>query len=159
MNVAAEAREAALPIEMKKHAYRQTQDGIVISFVVHPNDVSPELAAAPLGTRYVAALVEVSGDETPVPKEEQASRGKKPAHDKKRWEDLDYVTQAGIRCNEPGFETYMEQSYPDYGPNTVERVRTRCGVHSRKDILEGSKAGAVWRQLDNEYQSWLRGGA
>ena len=112
------------------------------------------------GQRVALSVALISDDETqtPVPKEEQASRGK-PAKDRKRWSDLPLSQQAAIRCNEPGFETYMEQSYPDYGPNTVERVRTRCGVHSRKDILEGSKAGAVWRQLDNEYQSWLRGGA
>ena len=50
-------------IECKKHAYRQTQDGLVISFVVHPNDITPELASAPLGTRYAAVLLELTDDE------------------------------------------------------------------------------------------------
>jgi hypothetical protein len=52
--------------EAKKHAYRQTQDGVVISFVVHPNDVSAEMAMAPLGMRYMVAFAEIGDDEVPV---------------------------------------------------------------------------------------------
>ena len=34
------SRSAVIPgFEAKKHAYRQTQDGVVVSFVVDPQDV------------------------------------------------------------------------------------------------------------------------
>ena len=53
--------------EAKKHAYRQTQDGVVISFVVHPNDLNAALAVAPLGTRYMVAVAQIGDDDQPVP--------------------------------------------------------------------------------------------
>jgi hypothetical protein len=53
-------------MEVKKIAYRQTKDGVVISFLVHPNEVVDTVAVAPLGTRYVAALVEIGDNEEPV---------------------------------------------------------------------------------------------
>lgn len=156
MNVAAEARAAALPIEVKKHAYRQTQDGIVISFVVHPNDVSPKLAAAPLGTRYMCALVEVNEDGTPVAKEEQASR-EKPAKDRKRWNELPLSQQAAMRCNEPAFDRFLRQRFkvdPDMG--AAEIVRQACGIHSRKELDEREAPAERWRQLDADYDFWLK---
>lgn len=52
--------------EARKAAYRQTAQGLVVSFVVHPNDMPNELATAPLGTRYYLALAEIGDDEEPV---------------------------------------------------------------------------------------------
>jgi uncharacterized OB-fold protein len=60
------ARAAALNCEAKKYAYRQTKDGVVVSFVLHPNDVPNELASSQIGTRYVLAMVEIGDDEKPV---------------------------------------------------------------------------------------------
>lgn len=53
--------------EGKKHAVRQTQDGWVVSFVVHPNDMAPDFATAPLGTRYMVGFAQIGDDEQPVP--------------------------------------------------------------------------------------------
>jgi uncharacterized OB-fold protein len=68
MDAAAIARLNATHCEAKKHAYRQTQDGVVVSFVLHPQDMPEGLATAPLGTRYVLAFVELNDDETPKEK-------------------------------------------------------------------------------------------
>jgi hypothetical protein len=62
---AAVAREAASHCEARKIAYRQTKEGVVISFVLHPDEVPDSVATAALGTRYVLALVELNDDETP----------------------------------------------------------------------------------------------
>lgn len=116
--------------------------------------------AAPLGTRYVAALVEVSGDETPVPKEEQASRSKatkaKPAHDKKRWSELPLSQQAAMRCNEPGFSQFLTAKGWLLNSSSAQAVRDLCEVETRADIKEGTEAGKLWRKIDTEYQLWLR---
>ena len=45
--------------EAKLLGFRRTQDGVVVSYVVHPSDVSAELAIAPLGTRYMVAVAEI----------------------------------------------------------------------------------------------------
>jgi len=61
-DIATTARQNASHCEVKKHALRQTQDGIVVAFVVHPSDVPASLQLAPLGTRYMLALVEIGED-------------------------------------------------------------------------------------------------
>lgn len=52
--------------EAKKHAIRQTQDGWVVSFIVHPNDMSSDFATAPLGTRYMVGFAAIGDDEQPI---------------------------------------------------------------------------------------------
>jgi len=152
------------PIEVKKHAYRQTQDGIVISFVVHPNDVSPALAAAPLGTRYGCALVEIRDDETPVSPEQQSARAK-PEKDRKRWigkkwHELPPSQQAAIRCNEGKFWEFLGQQKIGakvFGDSeAAAAVRRLCDVASRKNLDTDGFAAGLWRSLDSDYRFWLQ---
>jgi hypothetical protein len=56
----------AVHCEAKKVAYRQTKDGLVVSFVIHPNDMPDALAVAPLGQRYMLAMAAIGDDEKPV---------------------------------------------------------------------------------------------
>lgn len=41
--------------EAIKYAYRQTKDGFVLSFVVHPSDMPDDMATAPIGQRFMIA--------------------------------------------------------------------------------------------------------
>ena len=52
--------------EAKLHGFRKTQDGIVVSFVLHPQDWPQALALDPLGTRYMLAVAQIGDDEQPV---------------------------------------------------------------------------------------------
>ena len=56
----------AVYCEARKAAYRQTAQGLVVSFVVHPQEMPEELAIAPLGTRYIIALADIGDDEEPI---------------------------------------------------------------------------------------------
>lgn len=56
----------AIHCEARKIAYRQTRDGLVVSFVIHPNDMPDTLATAPLGQRYMLALAAIGDDEQPI---------------------------------------------------------------------------------------------
>jgi uncharacterized OB-fold protein len=64
-DLAALARSAAVHCEVKKYAYRQTKDGVVLSFVLHPQEIPADVASAAIGTRYVLALVELADNEKP----------------------------------------------------------------------------------------------
>lgn len=129
-------------IECKKHAYRQTQDGVVISFVLHPNDVSAELAAAPLGTRYMIVLVEMNDNETAKP----------PANHK-------LAQQAGILCGEPSFRKflakYSENGMPPDEEEAPAIVRELCGVKSRSELDTSQDASRQWHSLKGEYEAWM----
>ena len=50
--------------EAIKYALRQSRDGTVISFVVQPADLPPELTLAKIGTRVLLAVAEINDDET-----------------------------------------------------------------------------------------------
>jgi hypothetical protein len=58
---------AAFHFEAKKYALRQAKDGVIVSFVVHPDDVVAELLSAPIGEHYVVALAPYSEE---APKQE-----------------------------------------------------------------------------------------
>lgn len=57
----------AVHCEARKVSYRQTKDGLVVSFVIHPQEMPDALAVAPLGQRYMLALAAIGDDEQPIP--------------------------------------------------------------------------------------------
>jgi hypothetical protein len=159
--------------EAKKHAYRQTQDGIVVSFVVHPNDVSAALAMAPLGTRYMVGFAEIGDNEQPsppvraeVPVDPRGALGAAkppvppvvPAKDRRPFNSLPLPQQAALRCGDDNFRAFLSEEYGggEWTPEqAAQEVRNYCGVTSRALIVEGDKAGDFWLKLEGEYQDWL----
>lgn len=136
--------------EAKKHAYRQTQDGVVISFVVHPNDLNAALAVAPLGTRYMVAVAEIGDDEQPISSgapvvgsakgtnTEQGSLGSAdgsqaapraiasdPApvesKERRRFSDLPLPQQVALRCNDPNFQRFAWKAAGEWGALFTEK--------------------------------------
>ncbi len=167
MTIADDALANALKFEAVKCAYRQTKDGIVVSLVVHPSDVPDGLATAPLGSRYVAVLVQVGDDEKPVksaegaqPRQIESKRAAGAKREKREWRDVDPTTQAAMRCAEPAFHRFLEESYADdwqaFEHDPAEVVRFLCGVKSRKDLNVVHAARMIWHALDNEFQLWMK---
>ena len=174
-NPATIARDNASHCEAKKHALRQTQDGIVVAFVLHPNDVPPALQLAPLGTRYMLAFVEVGDDETPVERKEAKQKVALPAQAPapgppsvraqrvpREWHELAPAMQAGIRCNEPAFVKFLQEKGDDAAASiqttdqAAEWVRTKCGVKTRADILPNTPGAAIWHSIDSHFQAWMQ---
>jgi hypothetical protein len=172
MTIADKAVDAAIHCEMKKVAYRQTKDGIVISFVLHPQEVPAELSTSHIGARYIAALVEIGDDEMPInPAEKEIipthpaparlqsdspSAGAKQA--KREWRDVQPAAQSGIRCNEPTFCAFLNETrqYRITGADeAAQAVREICGVNSRVEFSTKHAARTMWHQLDTEYQAWM----
>lgn len=46
-------------IEAVKIAYRQTKEGNVVTFRLHPNDNEKHIAAMPLGTNVMLGIAEI----------------------------------------------------------------------------------------------------
>ena len=123
------------------------------------------------GQRVALSVALIADDETQIDARKElhqalyeTSKTAKPAHEKKRWSDLALSAQAAIRCNEPGFQLFINARFElDNPAETPERaaqfVREYCAVKSRKDINRENSSGMIWAELDNEYQSWLRGAA
>jgi hypothetical protein len=87
----------------------------------------------------------------PMPKQAPAGpSAAAPTH--KSFNSLPLVQQVGIRCSDALFQEFMGV---ELEVGAAEAVRAKCAVDSRKDIIEGSPAGAIWKQIERQYQSWL----
>lgn len=146
MSVAERAVANAIPIEVKKDGLQQRQNGDwVLRLVVQAADMDPRITNAAMGTRFQAALVEIGDDE--LPKE------KKPMD----WREVQPAAQAGIRCAEPRFWTFLweEQGLMTTdAEEAAENVRGMCGIKSRSELSTNHKARALWHQLDSAYRAW-----
>lgn len=192
MNIAAKAREAAMAIECKKDAVRQVQCGDWrLTLTIAAADMPVRVITAPPGVRYMLAIVEIGDDEQPVspsapsgesaagapllpPAEatqapSQAEGGKAPP--RRAWHTLTAPQQAGIRCSDELFQTWLWGESPDYGeyhgetwvPDTkptdadeweewtIKRVRRMCGIISRAALATDPEARARWQALDTAY--------
>lgn len=157
------ARNNACNCEAIKYAYRQTKEGVVVSFVIHPSDIPPALQVSPIGARYVLALVEL--DDTEQPKEVAHDRKvtKKPAPDDaparapRKWGAVPYPEQAGIRLGEPAFVKFVGEHYGYVVRNADDAnnvIKELCHVDSKRDIKPGSFAGDTWAGIDSAFCAW-----
>jgi hypothetical protein len=85
----------------------------------------------------------------------------KPDKEKQRWGDLNLAMQAGIRCNEVAFRTFLTETETSaFEARSVEdaeqMVRDRCEVDSRKELNLDPEAAERWRRLERSYQAWLK---
>jgi hypothetical protein len=133
--------------ELKLYAMRKSKDGIIVSFVLHPDDVSQAIMSAPIGTVFLAALVQQA---------EGVIR-----------ERVDYklTKQSAICCEDPRFHKFLQEEYPHFAvvdPNDPENhqapdvVREICGVDSRKKFDTDPRAGQAWQSLHGRYLAWLQ---
>ena len=139
----------AIHFEAKKHAWRQTQDGIVFSMVLHPNDVDATFAIAPLGTRYMVALVEVGDDDQPKLPDNPTPKEKR---ERRAFSSLQLSNQAGIRVGDKLFLEFLDVSNEG---DAVECIYLICGITSRRELDTDEVAGKKWLTLEKDYQAWL----
>ena len=137
--------------EAKKHAYRQTKDGIVISFVLHPNEVPDDLALAPLGARYMLGLARIGDDEEPLEPEQKPEKPKRPG---RPFADMPASEQAGMLCKDAEFQRWArgrgaEQNWGYIKGESGARqfVLDECEISSRRELDTSSIAEASWAAL------------
>lgn len=152
----------ATPIEVRKIAYRQSaKDGLVITFSVHPSDMPASLAAAPIGARFMAALVEIGDDEKPVKSNTHKALEASVEKERRPWGELTPTTQACIRCQEPRFQQWVIEGGFKEVPDDKEKnaacyVRKVCKVNTRGMLSTDPAARAAWRSLDKEFQETMQ---
>ncbi len=156
--------------EAKLHALRRARDGVVVSFVVHPDDVTDafsRLAVSPLGQRYMIAYSTIGEDEgegdksaldiepAPQPKAERVRR---------KFDELPLPQQVAIRCQDKQFIQFVKETYAGYSvishgdsdnAGIVLWVKTVCVVSSRSEIVPGTKAARMWYGIMDDFDQWL----
>ena len=136
--------EASLHCEARKWSYRQTKEGVVISFLIHPNELPDGLALAPLGTRFMLAVCEIDDQEQPAKPKEKTP---------KSFHDMSPANQAGILCADEAFQKFLAETV---GPtdDAAATVRLICGVTSRGDIKPGTESARRWASIVSDYRAW-----
>ena|SRR6185503_3475236 len=153
--------------EAKLHGFRRTQDGVVVSYVVHPNDVSTELATAALGTRYMVAVAEIGDDERPKESALLSTADKAPEDvppsssgaTKRKFSELPCSQQAGMRCGEQTFWEFLNDKYPlacsGVAGDAAAALRLVCDVESRTWFDTYPGKSDKWRMVEKQYQAYL----
>jgi hypothetical protein len=182
MTIADAARDNAIAIELKKDGLSQRQSGDwVVRFTVQSADMDERLTKAAMGTRFVAALVEVGDDEQPRQSPQaqggharadklsperrseiaQQAAEKRWSRPKGEWRDLTPAAQASLRCKDGPFRAFLSEEKGrelGYEVRTEEyaaiAVRELCGVKSRSELSTNHAARVIWHGLDSEYQAW-----
>lgn len=158
--------------EAKLHGFRRTQDGVVISYVCHPDDVSAEMAVASLGTRYMVAASEIGEDEKPkdlarigVEYRQSPEQPAKPNADRAKpqvrvFSELPMSQQAALRCNDLEFQLFasLQPGAAEKG-DIVSFVRSYCGIRSRSELDLQQEDGSsperrLWEGLETKFQAW-----
>ena len=78
--------------------------------------------------------------------------------------ETDAVKQAGMRCADPRFHKFLEETNTAWklmtegtpAERAAEIVRAWCGVKSRKDLASNPEAREHWFDLEAKFQGWLR---
>lgn len=151
MNHADAAVANAIKLEVKKDGLTQRQSGDwQLRFTVQHTDMDDRLARAAMGTRFVAVLVEINDDETPV---------EHKAEERDKWRALGPAKQAGIRCHDPIFWAFIREEYGvacDSEQIAARVVRDLCGVSTRSDLGKPgfSDQRVLWFDVDMKFQAW-----
>ena len=128
--------DIAESFEAKKYAYRQTKDGMVLSFVLHPDDVPKEMATAPIGQRYMIACAQIDDYENPVKPRATTEIEKALARANLICRDESYIQW--VRMNYYQWHVVDEnQSDENYA---AEVIRFICGIESRSELKTNPEA-------------------
>lgn len=146
MNAIAEtARQNAMQIEAKKDGLSQMQSGEwTLRLKLHASDVPTALLTAPMGTRYMLAMVEIGDNEEPVQQRDKVVKN--------------HAQRAALLCKEGGFQVFLTERYGGEATEdgAIQCLYQICGVSSRSELYEDDESGARFRELAGEYQDWLK---
>ena len=128
--------DIAESFEAKKYAYRQTKDGMVLSFVLHPDDEPKEMATAPIGQRYMVACAQIDDHENPIRPRATTDAEKALARANLICRDETYIQW--VRMNFYQWhvvdETLEDEEY------AAEVIRFICGIDSRSELKTNPEA-------------------
>ena len=84
--------------------------------------------------------------------------GRKPGAQSKSWSSMIPAQQAGMRCEKPLFQQFLSEKLKRSvvsAEEAAEAVRRFCVVSSRSDIKPHQLSGRLWKQLDDEFMTWM----
>lgn len=141
----------AFHFEAKKYALRQAKDGVIVSFVLHPDDVVPELLSAPIGEHYVVALAPY---EKAAAEAEQQPEAPSPSPEKVKerrpFHTLPRSQQAAILINDASFQWWVGSNRN--AAETDQMIKAHMGIASKRDLDQDIYA-QKWDRMVEEFRA------
>lgn len=139
----------ALDFEGAKVFLKQDGRGFVLSILIHPNDLHKDLITAPMGTRYMVAMVELADDGTAVAPKAR-SDGEK------------ILASAVMLCKNPRFcdwlkkKRVIDEATEEKASNYIKQA---CGIESRSELKNDSGAQEAFMSIRSSFSEAVRRGA
>jgi hypothetical protein len=106
----------------------------------------------------IAALKSTAEEAHATPRQDSPPKQSHPDGARRMdWSDMQPAAQAGIRCGDPVFWAFLNETRPYRITHTLEAseaVREMCGVTSRSELGTNHKARVIWKQLDDQFSAW-----
>lgn len=162
----------AFHFEAKKYALRQAKDGVIISFVLHPDDVVPELLSAPIGEHYVVALAPYTEEEQRPPSSTGSEHGasipavggSSPPADansepdkveaRRAFHTLPRSQQAGMLLNDSRFRAWWAPD-DDFAWSVSEAdyaLKAHLRITSKRELDADGPVAAAWDAIVAQYR-------
>jgi hypothetical protein len=140
---------------------RESKAGIFITIEVQPTDYIEALANLRVGASLVIGWAEVVN--TKVEPIEVVTNPdnwlpEKPLKPRQKFDELKPSAQAGIRCSDADYSTFLMDTFPDIAAEHHDAagvVRELCGITSRAELNSNKDAAFVWNETEAKYQAWL----
>ena len=145
--------DASFSFEAKKYALRQAKDGVVVSFLVHPADVVPELLSAAIGEHYVVALAPYEEKAAEVERQPAPETIPEPEKPKERrpFHTLPRSQQAALLIRDPAFQSW--RSVVPRTPEDADRfLKARLGIKSKRELDEPANA-ELWDHMVAKFRA------
>lgn len=127
-------KDVSYAFEAVKVALRQSKDGIVVSLVIHPNDVPTPLLSDSIGSRYMIGMVRI-GDDEQIVEPDGVREGKR------------MVTSCAALCRDSDFQRWMmDNGFSDEQTEdtTVRAVKRILKIESRAELKNDISAQNRW---------------
>ena len=147
-------KPGAFHFEAKKYALRQAKDGVVVSFVLHPDDVVPELLSAPIGEHYVVALAPYEKAAEQAEQQQPGAPAPEPEKVKERkpFHTLPRSQQAAILIQDERFRRWWDGG-DDPLPDAVDAaIKARLGIISKRNLDQPGPTAFAWDELVAQYR-------
>ncbi len=142
-----------------KIAYRQSKEGFVVSFAIHPQDMPVDLANADIGSQWQLKLVPLdeNGNAEQSPTREAEASVVTSASPPRKFNTLPLSQQAALLCQDQRFLAFMREELKLDCRNSREaaaHMHDRYAVISRSELKPETDAGQEFIQDRERFLAW-----
>lgn len=145
-------RHHAISVEVVKIAMNQDKNGYFLRLALHPSDEIQPLVNAPVGTRFMAAFVEVSDQGTPTSHSNPVVVGAGNAGRDSA------VTQANLLCGQPKFQEWLFINNMADQPTedaAIAGLYKSLGITSRSQLVTNLEARERWFRMRKAFMATI----